>query len=325
MSPILLGVTFLLTLVAAAAVGGALALRRERGAPLPRAGWPTVAGVLLPALALLALLAPQAVPDTPLWTVLVGAALLTAVSARADSAGVPRFLRLGAQAAAVGLGLGAIESAGPVFQGLLPHALDVAAAGLAWLWFLNTFDLMDGADGLAAGGAACFAGGLALIALAGSATPMVAAPALVVAAAGLGLLVWNRPPAAVQLSSAGSLALGYLVGWLLLEAAARGAWAAALILPAYFVADASLTPVRGLAGGEAALRPHVQHFYQRALRRGLAPRAVVVAVVIANLVLIAMALGAERGERLAGLIGAAAVVIMLVRYLLGLGRPRFFR
>src|SRR5690606_5787410 len=101
-------------------------------------------------------------------------------------------------------------------------------------------------DGVAAAGVACCAGGLAAIALAGSAPEVLRIPALTLAAVALGLLAWNRPPAAVALGTAGSQALGYLLGWLLLDAAARGAWAAALILPAYLVADATITQARGL-------------------------------------------------------------------------------
>jgi UDP-N-acetylmuramyl pentapeptide phosphotransferase/UDP-N-acetylglucosamine-1-phosphate transferase len=258
----------------------------------------------------------------PVWTVLAGALVLTAVTALADGSGLPRFARLGAQAAVVGLGLGAIEAAGPVFQGLLPRELDLAGAGLLWLWLINVFDLMDGVEGLSASGAACFAAGLAAIALLGHAPAELVAPAAVVAAVAIGLLVWNRPPAAIALGSAGAMPLGYVLGWLLLDAAARGAWATALILPAYFLLDATLTPARGLAGGEAALRPHVQHFYQRALRRGMTPREILLAVLAGNLVLVAMALGAARGEPEAALAGAALVVLMLVRYLLGIGRPR---
>jgi UDP-N-acetylmuramyl pentapeptide phosphotransferase/UDP-N-acetylglucosamine-1-phosphate transferase len=325
LSPLLLAITFLLTLGATLVVTGLAAMRRDHARPPPRAGWVPMALVLVPALTLLAVLSPRAVPDVPLWTVLAGALGLTAVAAFADGSGVPRFARLGAQAGAVGLGLGAIEAAGPVFQGLLPRELDLAASGLLWLWFVNVVDLMDGVEGLTASGVTCFAGGLALIALLGSAPQELVAPAVTVAAVSLGLLVWNRPPAAVALGSAGSLPLGYVVGWLLLDAAARGVWAAALILPAYFLADATLTPARGVSGGAAALRPHVQHFYQRALRRGMAAREILLAVLAANLVLVALALGAARGEPEAGLIGAAVVVLMLVRYLLGIGRPRLFR
>jgi UDP-N-acetylmuramyl pentapeptide phosphotransferase/UDP-N-acetylglucosamine-1-phosphate transferase len=262
-------------------------------------------------------------PQVPLWSVFVGALLLAGVSFLDDVEGVPAVVRLIAHAAAVGLGLAALEAAGPVFQGILPRWLDMALAGLLWLWFLNLFNFMDGIDAISGMETACVAGGLALIGLLHYGPPETVAPALVLAAAALGFLVWNRPPAKVFLGDVGSIPLGYLLGWLLLDAAARGAWAAALILPAYYLGDATITLARRLARGESMFTPHAQHYYQQAVRRGMTHGRVVLAILAANAVLIVIAVGAERGERLAGLLGAALTVLLLVRYLLGIGRPGF--
>ena len=48
------------------------------------------------------------------------------------------------------------------------------------------------------------------------------------AAAALGCLVWNRPPARIFLGDVGSIPLGFLLGGLLLREAAAGLWAAGL-------------------------------------------------------------------------------------------------
>jgi UDP-N-acetylmuramyl pentapeptide phosphotransferase/UDP-N-acetylglucosamine-1-phosphate transferase len=338
MSPWLLGVVFVLVFAAAAAATWRVTLWLRRRAildrpnarsshtvPTPRGGGIGVLAALLPAWMVLAAFAPQAMPQAPLWSVLVGALLLAGISFLDDIGGVPALLRLIAHAVAVGLGLAALEAAGPVFQGLLPRWLDLAVAGAIWLWFLNLFNFMDGIDGIAGTELVCVAGGLAVVALAGYGPSQTAAPALAMAAASLGFLVWNRPPARVFMGDVGSIPLGYLLGWLLLDAAARGAWAAAVILPAYFLGDATITLGRRLARGESIFSPHAQHFYQQAVRRGLTHRQVVLAVLAGNLVLVVLAVGAERGERLAGLVAAAAVVFMVVRYLLGFGQPRLFR
>jgi UDP-N-acetylmuramyl pentapeptide phosphotransferase/UDP-N-acetylglucosamine-1-phosphate transferase len=338
MSSWLLAATFILVLGATIAATGAVTrwlrqsaildrpnARSSHTLPTPRGGGLGVLAAVLPAWMLLAAFAPQAMPAAPLWSVLVGALLLAGISFLDDLGGLPATLRLIGHAAAVGLGLAALERAGPVFQGLLPRWLDLAASGLLWLWFVNLFNFMDGIDGIAGAELACVSGGVALLSLLGYAAPGTAAPALALAAGGLGFLVWNRPPAKVFLGDVGSIPLGYLLGWLLLDAAARGAWAAALILPAYFLADATITLCRRLAAGEPVFRPHAQHFYQQAVRRGLTHGQVVRAILAANLVLIVAALGAERGERLAGLAAAALVVFMTVRYLAGVGRPRFHR
>src|SRR3546814_6996156 len=64
-----------------------------------------------------------------------------------------------------------------------------------------------------------------------------------IAAAAAGFLWWNWHPAKVFLGDVGSVPLGFLLGWLLLGLAAAGDWAAALILPLYYLADATI-PLR---------------------------------------------------------------------------------
>ena len=88
--------------------------------------------------------------------------------------------------------------------------------------------------------------------------------------------------------------LGYLLGALLLALAARGLWAPALILPLYYLADASLTLARRVLRGERFWQAHRQHFYQRALA-GRDDHAAVARLVLAgDAALIACALARRR-------------------------------
>ena len=96
-------------------------------------------------------------------------------------------------------------------------------------------------------------------------------------------------------------------------------WKAALILPLYFLADATVTLLRRLARGERPWQAHRQHFYQRAVQRGLGHDAVVLRVIAADIVLIACAWAAENGWGFAGLAVAVATVALL---LFALGRPK---
>src|SRR5207247_2037272 len=201
--------------------------------------------------------------------VLFGAGLLAAISWLDDLRGLSPAMRLAAQFVAVGLGIIAAMPAGPVFQGWLMPGLDTLAAGLLWLWFVNLFNFMDGIDGLAGSEAAAIAIGLVLCSGFGAGRdPGLAVLAATTAAAMLGFLAWNWAPARIFLGDVGSVPLGYLLGFLLLSVAWSGYWRIALILPLYFLADATITLFRRLARGEAVWRPHLQHFYQRAGRRG---------------------------------------------------------
>ena len=133
-----------------------------------------------------------------------------------------------------------------------------------------------------------------------------------VAAAAVGFLWWNWHPAKIFLGDVGSVPLGFLVGWLLLTLAAHGQWAAALILPLYFVADASLTLVRRALRGERVWEAHHQHFYQQAEERGMRHDQIVHLVLIANLLLVALAAAAAMGQAVVAVGSAVAVVVLLL-------------
>lgn len=245
----------------------------------PRGG-----GIGLLAAALSALLAFALVTSTltPWLLLIVAAAGLAVVSWRDDLGHIPARWRLLAQAAAVVAGLAVLDG-GPVFQGLLPPWLDLLAAGLAWVWFVNLTNFMDGIDGITGVEAASIGIGLALVGA-------PAAPALIVAAAALGFLRWNWHPARLFMGDVGSVPLGYLLGALLISLAKGGHWAPALILPAYYLADATWTLGRRLLQGRRVWEAHREHFYQRAVQRGWSHGRVAAAVGLVNVGLVLLAL-----------------------------------
>jgi UDP-N-acetylmuramyl pentapeptide phosphotransferase/UDP-N-acetylglucosamine-1-phosphate transferase len=191
------------------------------------------------------------------FVVMVAAALLLALSWRDDRVGLSARTRLIVQALAVTAGLWAMPAGQSLFHGGLPVWADRTLAGLAWLWFLNLYNFMDGIDGMTGVETACLAAGLMLVS---DAAPQAA----VLGAAALAFLAWNWSPARIFLGDAGSIPLGYLTGWLLLRLADQGHLAAALILPAFYLADASLTLTRRALRREPVWQAHRQHFYQRA-------------------------------------------------------------
>jgi hypothetical protein len=105
----------------------------------------------------------------------------------------------------------------------------------------------------------------------------------------------------------------------MIDLACRGYWAAAIILPLYFAADATFTLLARLSRGETPWQAHRQHFYQRAVLGGATPSAVVWRVNAANVVLIALAIASVRFPTPAlGL--AVAVVGALLLHLQSLAR-----
>jgi len=256
---------------------------------------------------------------------------LAAISWIDDLRGLSPGLRLLAQFVAVAAGIWVLPP-GAIFQGWLSPSLDAIAAALLWVWFANLFNFMDGIDGIAGSEATAIGLGLVLVALVGVADagrPLaryvgvagdleVAMPAAAITAASVGFLVWNWTPARIFMGDVGSVPLGYVLGFQLYTLALRGHWQAALILPAYFLADATLTLLRRMLRGERVWQAHREHFYQRAVQRGLGHDAVVLRVIAADIVLIVCAVAAAMGWGFAAL-GVAALTVCALLVELGRG------
>ncbi len=222
------------------------------------------------------------------YGVVLAILLLAAVSLLHDLIGVPPLVRLLVQVLAVSLPLSFLAE--PVFGGALPVWLDrVAAIGL-WIWFINLFNAMDGIDGLAAGEMICISGGLVLLAsLLGAFPSPLSSYSMVAATAGCGFFWWSRYPAKVALGEAGNVPIGFLMGYLLLLAILAGYGYAAAILPAYYLADSTVTLIRQAWRGNNIFRARTEHYYQQAVRRGRHQGAVVRYILGINLLLILLA------------------------------------
>ena len=153
---------------------------------------------------------------------------------------------------------------------------------------------------------------LAPVAARAGSDPALRSLAAAVTGAAIGFLVWNWSPARVFLGDVGSVPLGYVLGFLLLGLTVRGDWRIALILPLYFLADATITLTRRLLRGERVWQAHREHFYQQAVRRGLGHAAVVERVIAADLMLIGCGWAAENGWSATALAASAATVAILL-------------
>src|SRR5262249_50051800 len=80
----------------------------------------------------------------------------------------------------------------------------------------------------------------------------------------IGFVPFNRPVARLFLGDVGSLPIGLMLGWMLVLLAGNGHLAAALLLPLYYLADATITLARRIVKGEPITQAHRSHFYQRA-------------------------------------------------------------
>ena len=258
--------------------------------------------------------------ETSLLVVIGIGFILCAVSWIDDIRSINPLFRLMMHFSAVISAMIAAPLPGPVFGGFIPDWADFAITVLIWVWFMNLFNFMDGIDGIAGVQALAIGLGIFVLARKLGLGELLMVLGLTVAAAAAGFLRWNWHPAKIFLGDVGSIPLGFAIGWLLLNLAASGAWAPAIILPMYFLADATLTLLKRVIRGEQIWKAHRDHFYQRAVASGLRHDQVVWTIAIANIFLIMLAIVAARGLPQAAILGAIGAVSMLV-FLLVKGGP----
>jgi UDP-N-acetylmuramyl pentapeptide phosphotransferase/UDP-N-acetylglucosamine-1-phosphate transferase len=241
--------------------------------------------------------------DAPVGSTTLGAAVLAALVLLAvvswidDRRPLPPAVRFPLQAVVVGMLLWLLPS-GVRLVAALPLEAERVLLAIAWLWVVNLTNFMDGIDGLAGTEAVAVGAGYALVvSLAPGGAPLLAhLPdlALVLAAAAAGYLVWNWAPARIFMGDVGSIPLGLLFGLLMFDLASRGQWAAALILPLYFLLDATTTLLDRLRRGLKPWQAHREHAYQRAVLAGLGHAAVTLHVAALNVMLVALAVVSVR-------------------------------
>ena len=243
------------------------------------------------------------------------AALLAVVGAIDDARSSPLAVRLALQCIAVG----ALVATFPRELQILPHVpwwIERAGLFLAGVWFVNLVNFMDGIDWMTVAEFAPVSGTLVLLGLPGTLPLLPAVVAAALLGAILGFAPFNKPVARLFLGDVGSLPMGLLLGWLLLQLAGEGHVAAAVILPLYYLLDATITLARRIVRGERFWQAHRSHFYQRACDMGFTVRAIVGRVFLTNLALAALAfltvLKREPGAIMFSLAAGAALVTWLL-------------
>jgi UDP-N-acetylmuramyl pentapeptide phosphotransferase/UDP-N-acetylglucosamine-1-phosphate transferase len=277
--------------------------RSSHDTPTPRGAGLALIPVLVLGLIFVLLTQPVAWPSRLVWMgALLGLVLVSAVSWFDDfhANGVRRRIRFGIQIIAVVLPvlLWPIEW-GRIFPDSVSPLVERAIIIVAWLWFTNLYNFMDGINGISGVETLCIALGLILLYAATNGDVMSGVPqtATLLLGAALGFLWWNaRPQAMIFLGDSGSIGLGYLVGWVLIVLASTGHWAAALILPMVYLFDATLTIAKRAFRGKKIWDAHREHFYQKATSaNGRHHLRIVVLIAATNIVLIGSAIAVAKG------------------------------
>jgi UDP-N-acetylmuramyl pentapeptide phosphotransferase/UDP-N-acetylglucosamine-1-phosphate transferase len=245
-------------------------------------------------------------------------AFITLVGATDDFKTIEVIPRLILQALAVGAILIATSNDLRILPAV-PLWIEQCVLFLAGLWFVNLVNFMDGIDWITVAEVVPVTAALVLLGALGDLPPTAMIAAAALGGAIIGFAPFNRPVAKIFLGDVGSLPIGLLLGWCLLELAHRGYLTAALLLPLYYLADATVTLLRRLARRERVWIAHRSHFYQRATDNGFSVLRVVGEIFALNIGLAALAIasvttGSPTIRVALLLIGSLATAALMLRF-----------
>lgn len=150
----------------------------------------------------------------------------------------------------------------------IPPFFDLALSWLVLVWLMNSYNFMDGIDGMAASGSSfiCVAAIVSLLLTDGDKSLMLVFGLL--AACSFGFLLFNWPPASIFMGDSGSLFLGYCFGALIFKTVTGGqisvwTW---LVIFGYFAADTTITTVLRIFLVKHWYGAHRSHAYQNLAR-----------------------------------------------------------
>jgi len=231
--------------------------------------------------------------DKQMTGLFLGSTIILMVGIWDDIRGMRPLVKLFWQiaAAAVLLGFGFsmdIISLPFVDQPVDFEALGLGAIGLILMLFwvvglVNTVNVSDGLDGLAAG--ICFIVALLLFWSANQIEQLTVAPAhltLALAGALLGFLFFNFPPARVFMGDSGSMFLGYIIGGISIMGLLKTATILGLVFPLLVlgmpVTDLTFAIIRRKLRGQSVATADRGHLHHRLLDAGLTQRSAVLSM-----------------------------------------------
>lgn len=292
--------------------------RSSHAIPTPQGGGIAVVGAMLLLVIPSMLFLPgfDAGQIKQLWLLLGASAFLAIIGAIDDIRTIEALPRLAFQFLAVGVVVLLLPEEVRIFPAL-PLWLERLGTLIAGVWFVNLTNFMDGIDCLTVTEIVPIAIALCLLALIGAVPHSAMLIAFTLLGAMIGFAPFNRPVAKLFLGDVGSLPLGLIVFWLLLQLAGRGYFAAALLLPLYYLGDATITLLLRIVRGESVITAHRNHYYQQAVDRGVSVPAVLGRIAAVNTVLVLLALASVLMRSMMFDIAAVGAGCALVAALLG--------
>ena len=194
-------------------------------------------------------------PRLPVLTVLICGLVMAIVGWLDDFKDLSVKIRFGIQFIVVLISCLFLPRIWPI----IPVFIEKTILVLAWMWFINLFNFMDGTDGYAVQEAFFVCLGLFIL------SASVGNTTLMLAFSVLGFLRVNYSKAKIFMGDVGSIFLGYILGGFLILSITEHSISIvqAIILTSLFSVDATYTLLKRGLQGKKVWKAHREHWYQR--------------------------------------------------------------
>lgn len=175
-----------------------------------------------------------------------------------------------------------------LFHSDLPYYVDLIIAATAFVAFVNVYNFMDGMDGLTGSHTIHLSITIIILCLLKYDiilhVNLVLAIAVLTLGATLAFTIYNWHPAHIFLGDVGSITLGLLMGLALMLIAASGErlFVSSIICFLYYISDGGMRIIIRAFKGEKIWKPHLNHFFQQAIRKRLGQKKILSEIILCN-------------------------------------------
>jgi len=214
-----------------------------------------------------------------------------------------------------------------------PLKVKIFVAIIVWTYFINITNFIDGSDGLCAINVITFFVGILIVNYSLNLDLFSATISKILIPLLISFLFFNFPPAKIYMGDAGSVFLGFLVGYSFLELSINGYLFHALVLYAYPLTDCTITLVKKVSKGYLPWARLGDYFFLKLKKRipekytSTTARFIFFSTLITNLMNLSIIYLSIRFNKpfLLLLSFAVTLTLLVVYHLLSIARSNFLK
>lgn len=228
-----------------------------------------------------------------------------------DIANLHQIIRFVIQAICIGVVMIFFHQDLSIFY-FFDHGIDILITSFLWLWFVNLYNFMDGSDGMTSVNTITILASIAVVSYL-SKIPLyeiIVLLSIFISSCMVIFAKFNWHPAKIFIGDCGTISIGFIIGAILIYMANHLGIIIPFMIPAYYIADATMTILIRLINGEKIWEPHLKHFFQIAILNGCSHQKIAFISGVSNAISLSMSIVLLYHNHLGVKVSAVLVVIL---------------